>query len=108
MRQFGSTIIWAGVAIYLIHELAATTRAFAGRASAASFIVDLAAHLNASVVGSVSVAGVTSILWANEYRRHRKTRERLTGRITMLELKIDPNRSSSGLTTQGTTHSRDL
>ncbi len=108
IRQFGSTVVWACVVLYLIHETAETVKAFAGRTSVANIIVDLAAHLNATVTISVTVAGVTSLLLALEHKRHRKTRKRLTGRITQLELIIDPNRSSSQLTTEGTTPIGDL
>jgi hypothetical protein len=108
IRQFGNTVIWASVVIYLIHATADTVKAFAGRTSVANFVVALAAHLNATVVGSVTLTGVTSCLWALEYRRHRKTRERLTGRITDMELRLDHNRTSSQLTTEGTTRIGDL
>lgn len=108
VRQFGSTLIWACVVAYLIHEAADSVKAFAGRTSVASFVVALAAHLNATVVGSVALTGVTGSLWAFEYRRHRKTRERLTARITDLEKRLDPKRDSSLLTTEGTTRIGDL
>lgn len=108
VRQFGGTVIGAGVGIYLIHETAATVQAFAGRTSIANLLLDVAAHANVTVIGSVSLTGVTGVLWFLELRRHRKTRERLTGRVAQLELQIDPNRSSSELTTLGTTRLRDL
>lgn len=108
VRQFGGTLVWAGVLVYLIHESAVTVQAFAGRTSITNLVLDLAGHLNATVTSSVSLSGIASILWALEHRRHRKTRERLTGRITALEMRLDPNRSSSELTTEGTTRSRDL
>jgi hypothetical protein len=110
VRQFGNTAIWASVVIYLIRATADTVKAFAGRTSDANFnfVVALAAHLNATVVGSVTLTGVTSCLWALEYRRHRKTRQRLTARITDLELRLNPNRTSSQLTTEGTTRTGDL
>ena len=108
IRQFGSTVVWSCVVLYLIRETAETVQAFAGRTSVANVIVDLAARLNATVAMSVSLAGVTSLLLALEHRRHKKTRQRLTGRITQLELIIDPNRSSSQLTTEGTTPIGDL
>jgi hypothetical protein len=108
LRQFGSTLIWASVVAYLIHETADSVKAFAGRTSVANFVVALAAHLNATIMGSVTLTGMTSGLWAFEYRRHRKTRERLTGRITALEKKLDSGRESSELTTEGTTRIGDL
>jgi hypothetical protein len=108
IRQFGGTIIWAVVVIYLIHKGGETVQAFAGRTSVTNLGMDFAAKLNATITASVTLTGVTSLLWLNEYRRHRKTRERLTSRITELELRIDPRRESSRLTSQGTTQIGDL
>ena len=107
IRQFGSHVIWAGVGLYLIHESADTIRAFVGHTSVANLVVSIAAHLNVVIVGSLTLSGVATGAWALEYRRHRKTRERLTARITALEMRVDPNRTSSLLTTEGTTRSGD-
>lgn len=108
VRQFGSTLIWASVVGFLIREAGRTLRAYAGRTSIANVILSLSAHVNITVVISVTLAGVTSLLWGWEIRRHRRTRERLTGRITKLELLIDPGRKSSLLTPLGTTREGDL
>ena len=108
IRQFGSSLIWAGVAIYLIREVGRTFRAYAGQVSIADLFVSLAGHFNLTVGLSGSVAGASITLYVKEYRRHRKTRERLTDRITQLELKMDPKRESSMLTTEGTTRVGDL
>lgn len=108
VRQFGSTLIWAGVLVYFIHATSETLEAFAGQTSRANLIVSLSAHVNLTIALSVTLAGVATAIAALEYRRHRKTRERLTARITQLELILDPNRQSSMLTTQGTTREGDL
>lgn len=56
---------------------------------------------------SITVAGL-SVVWALRERwlRHRKV-EQLQGRIRELEMRIDPHRSSSGLTPKGQTNPRD-
>ena len=66
-------------------------------------VLQVAGMINVTVGVSLTVTGISTIGWFHEYRRHRKNRERLTARITMLEKRIDPNRSSSMLTTEGTT-----
>jgi hypothetical protein len=60
-----------------------------------------------TVGASLTVSGVTSTLWANECRRHRNTRKRLTGRTGLLERRLDPHRESSLLTPEGTTREGD-
>jgi hypothetical protein len=108
VRQFGNTAIWAAVCVYAIYQAGATLRAFAGKTSVANLLLSIAAHVSVVITASVTVSiGVTG-LCLNEYRRHRKTRERLTARITQLETMLDRNRSSSGISTQGTTQIGDL
>jgi hypothetical protein len=108
IRQFGGTLIWAGVVAYGIYVAGNTFKAFAGQTSIANFVVELAAHVNITIAISVSVSGVASVMWYLEHKRHRKTRERLTSRISQLEKILDPNRQSSRLTTEGTTRVGDL
>jgi hypothetical protein len=108
LRQFGSQILWVSLLAYLIRESADTFQAFVGRTSSANVILGVAAGVNITVAISVTVSLAASALWLLEYKRHRRTRERLTGRITDLELKLDPGRTSSQLTRQGTTRRGDL
>jgi hypothetical protein len=66
-----------------------------------SFLWDVRLALAFSIAGS-------AILWATAERwlRHRKV-EFMQGRIRELELKIDPRRTTSGLTTKGRTNPKD-
>jgi len=107
LRQYGNSMFLTAVFLYAIKKGSESLVAFAGKTSIASLALKLATELNSTVSISVTVAGLTSYLYWNEFRRHRKTRERLTSRITMLELKLDPNRSSSSLTSQGMTQEHD-
>jgi hypothetical protein len=108
VRQLGNSVIWAFVCIYAIFEIGRTLRAFAGRASFASLLLSISSHVKITVAASVTVSIGMTGLYLYEYRRHRKTRERLTGRISRLELRLDPNRSSSGISPEGTTRIGDL
>lgn len=107
VRQFGNTIIWATVCIYLIYQLGATLRSFAGTTSVANLLLSIAGHVSITVTVSMAFTLTMTGMYLLEYRRHRSTRERLTKRITQLELQIDPNRTSSGISTQGTTRIGD-
>lgn len=108
IRQFGNTAIWAAVCIFAIWEAGTTLRAFAGRTSVANLLLSIAAHVSLSVAISVAVSIGMTGMYLYEYRRHRKTRERLTARITQLEVRLDPHRSTSGISTEGTTLTGDL
>ena len=108
VRQFGNAIIWGVVGIYAIKQIGETLRAFAGRTSAANLLLSVAAYVSLTLAASVTLSIGMTGMYLYEYRRHRKTRERLTMRITELELRLDPNRSSSEISRQGTTRSRDL
>jgi hypothetical protein len=108
VRQFGNTIIWASVCLYFIAQAGITLRAFAGRTSVANLLLNIASKVSVTVDISVAISLTMTGLYLYEYRRHRKTRERLTTRITQLEIQIDPNRSTSGISTEGTTLIGDL
>jgi len=107
-RQFGNTIIWAGVCIFLIEQAGTTLRAFAGTNSNANLLLNIASKVSVTVDISIAISVAMTGAYLYEYRRHRKTRERLTARITQLETYIDKNRSTSGISTEGTTLTGDL
>jgi hypothetical protein len=104
IRQFGNSLVWGTVTCFLVYYVAHTFEAFAGKVSIASLALQIAAHVNVVVA---ALSGVTTALWANECRRHRKTRKRLTERTGALELRLDRNRESSFLTREGTTRQGD-
>ena len=108
VRQFGNTVIWAGVCLFLIEQAGVTLRAFAGKTSVANLLLSIASNVSVTVDISVAISVTVTGLYLYEYRRHRKTRERLTARITQLELQIDRKRSTSGISTEGTTLIGDL
>jgi hypothetical protein len=107
VRQFGHSFIWALVVCFLIFEGAHTFQAFAGKVSIADLALEIATHINVTVALSLTLSGVTTALWANECRRHKNTRVRLTARKAELEKRLDKNRESSLLTPEGTTREGD-
>jgi hypothetical protein len=107
IRQFGNSVIWALVVGFMIYQVAQTFRAFAGHVSVADLVFEISAHLNIVIAASVALSGLSTGLWLNELRRHRSTRKRLTIRTASLEKRLDPNRESSLLTSEGTTREED-
>jgi hypothetical protein len=107
VRQFGHSLIWGAVSCFLIFEGARTFQAFAGRTSIADLALKIATQINLTVAFSLTLAGVTSALWGNEYRRHKNIRKRLRERTTALEKRVDEKRESSQLTREGTTREGD-
>ena len=107
IRRFGNSAIWAGVTCFFIWECGHSLQAFAGKISIAKLILSVAAKLNVIVAASLTLSGVTTGLWANEWRLHRKTRKRLAQRTVALEKRLDGKRESSLLTPEGTTREGD-
>lgn len=107
-RRFGSQILWVGLLVYLVKIAGNVMIAYAGRNSNANLAIRIAANLNVAFAFSVTTSIVTSGLYIGEFKRHRQTRKRLTARVAGLELQIDPNRTSSRLTSEGMTQREDL
>jgi hypothetical protein len=77
------------------------------KASLADISFKVLASVNVVWTLSLTLSGISVTLYLRERTLHRRTRERLTARITDLELKIHPTRTSSLLTPQGTTRKGD-
>jgi hypothetical protein len=105
-RHTGLVVPWLVVA-YISKHLFEALALFAGKQSNANLNFSFWGHV--SVVWSISItlAGFSAALYWRERRLHRATRERLTQRDTNLELKLDTNRTSSLLTSKGTTRKED-
>jgi hypothetical protein len=77
----------------------------AGKTTA--FTMALSILLDVRLVFAFSVAGLSTI-WAVAERKLRQRKVKyMQGRVRELELKIDPKRTTSGLTEHGRTHPRD-
>ena len=108
LRRFGREIIWVGLLAYCAHLMGFVLVAYAGKTSNANLALRMAANLNVAVGISITATGISIGLYFRERKLHRATRERLSARITSLELKIDPTRTSSRLTSEGLTRKEDL
>ena len=99
-------IVVAGICT-CVWFIADAFKAYAGKTSTADIKFGILADIR--VVWTVSMAvGITGLaLYRREVRLHRSTRERLAARITEMELRVDPARRSSKLTTQGMTREDD-
>lgn len=107
LRRHGAAVAVCLVVGWSVHEIARIFIAYAGRASVADLTFRLLTSINIVWTVSLTLSGISITLYVRERRLHRRVRERLTARITELELKIDPNRTSSLLTPQGTTRKGD-
>jgi hypothetical protein len=106
-RKQGSVLAICGTVIWCAHEFSRAAIAFAGTTSIADITVKVLASIKTVWTLSISVSGISIALYWRERSLHRKTRERLTRRITDLEIKIDPHRTSSKLTSEGLTRKED-
>jgi hypothetical protein len=107
LRRHGASIFKWLVLGYSVRQIALVFIAYAGKASIADLTLRVLANVSIVFTLSLTLSGISVSLYLRERNLHRKTRERLTARITELELKLDPTRSSSKLTPQGTTRKED-
>jgi hypothetical protein len=107
LRRHGGIIgFWVGTG-YVAHQVSLAFIAFAGKESNASLFFSLMSNVNVVFTGSIAISGLSVGLYLRERNQHRKTRKRLASRITELEVKIDPERTSSKLTEEGLTRKED-
>jgi uncharacterized membrane protein len=107
LRRHGNTVgFWIGMA-YIARQVSLAFIAFAGKESNASLAFTLMSNVNFVFTGSIAISGLSVSLYLRERMQHRNTRRRLAARITELELKIDPTRTSSQLTEEGLTRKED-
>jgi hypothetical protein len=79
--------------------------AIAGKETILALKLSFLADIRFAIAVSLAVAASGWAL-AERWLRHRKV-ESMQGRIRDLELKIDPNRTTTGLTPKGKTNPRD-
>jgi len=105
-RHGGAVMMWLTLG-YCAHAAAQAFIAYAGQSSYADLSVRLLANVSVVWELSLTLSGISVTLYVRERRLHRNTRQRLTARITELELRIDPHRTSSQLTPRGETRKGD-
>jgi hypothetical protein len=101
-----TAIRWAGIVIVAYVGFGAL-KAFAGQSTSVAISLILNALVDLKLQLAIALTG-TACAWAAAERilRLRKV-ESMQGRIKELETRLDPNRSSSGLTPRGQTNPRD-
>jgi hypothetical protein len=107
MGKHGRNLIFTGGFCYCVWVISNALKSFAGQQSNANLRFSVLADVRFVYTISVAVGLTGLALWLRERRLHRKTRERLAGRITELEKTIDPSRTSSLLTPLGLTRQED-
>ena len=107
-RRHGNFVVGCGLIGYCVHEVAGALGAFAGRQSLANLNFGVFANLNFVFTLSFTLSGTSIGLYLRERSKHRETRERLSARTKELELRLDPSRTSSHLTTEGLTRRDDV
>jgi hypothetical protein len=107
LRRHGNVIAaWVGAG-FIARQVSLAFIAYAGRDSTANLSFSILASVSFVWTASVTMTGLSATFYIRERRLHRRTRERLAARITELELKIDPARTSSLLTSEGLTRKGD-
>jgi p-aminobenzoyl-glutamate transporter AbgT len=112
VKDLGGKIIKWSAICFIAWRASLVVEALAGKQTLAEFGVFLLADLKANKVISHAVSvifGASGIAYGYRSRKLRqKDIQRLGTRVVDLEQKIDPERSSSGLTNKGTNRSEDL
>jgi hypothetical protein len=107
LRSNGRTVLICGTIAFCFYEISAAFRAFAGQASFASLTLRIFASIVFQWSVTIALSGISIALYLRERKQHENTRERLTERITKMEIQIDRRRSSSLLTSKGRTRKED-
>jgi hypothetical protein len=107
LRRHGKVVVICLTCGWVVHEASKGFLAYAGKSTFGDLTVKLLANVSVVWELSLTLSGISVILYLRERKLHRDTRQRLTVRITELELKIDSKRSSSQLTSRGETRKGD-
>jgi hypothetical protein len=106
-RRHGNVFIIGATIAWVAQVASEAVVAYAGKSSFADLTMRLLANVSVVWELSLTLSGISVTLYLRERRLHRDTRQRLTSRITELELRLDPNRTSSRLTARGQTRKGD-
>lgn len=103
------TLIISAASCFIIYWMADALKAFAGKESLAdlNFFVGALADMKLRIGATIALTGSGWAYGLKQRQLRRNTVERLATRITELETKNDPNRSSSQITRRGTTRKED-
>ena len=101
LRANGRYFLVCVTIIFAVYWLSRAVSSFAGQVTIASLTFRILANIVVKWSLTVVVSGLSLGLYLRERKQHEQTRERLTKRITELELRIDSGRTSSHLTSRG-------
>jgi hypothetical protein len=93
--------------LFSVYWSSQTAKAFAGQITIASLTLRILANIVVKWAMTIAVSGLSVALYFRERKQHENTRERLTKRISELELRIDSGRTSSQLTSRSRTRKGD-
>jgi hypothetical protein len=111
VSRLGQALIKYGTLCWCIWRLSLTLEAFAGKTTLAGLGVFLLADLKANTVLSHAVMAIFGLGGAGyglrERSQKRKEIKRLGNRVVELEKRLNPSRTSSGLTLDGRSRPED-
>jgi hypothetical protein len=107
LRANGRYFLVCATIVLCVYKLSHAVESFAGQITITSITFRILANIIVKWSLTIAVSGLSIALYLRERKQHEKTRERLTKRITELELRLDPGRSSSQLTPKGRTRKGD-
>ncbi len=107
LRSHGRALLVCATIVWCVYELSQAIRVFAGQVTIASVTLRLLASIALRWTVTIAVSGISIALYLRERSQHQQTIRRLTKRNAELELRLDPNRTSSQLTPEGRTRKED-
>jgi hypothetical protein len=109
-EEIGKTVrvlLICAACVAIVYLLGHAIESLSGKETNANIFIDLLGKIEVSVVLSWVVGGAGIAYGRYERKLRKSTIDRLQGRIKSLEQELDPNRSSSKLTTTGDTNPED-
>ena len=109
-EQWGTALYglikWGSVA-FIAYQARMAAIAFAGETTVASLALNLLADIKTTHGIYITISGLSIIFGLRERHLRRLNAKNMGGHIERLEVSIDPNRTSSGITKSGTTRPED-
>lgn len=107
LRAHGRYFLVCLTIVFSVYWISRSIQSFAGQVTIANVTLRILATVIVKWALTITVSGLSIALYLRERKQHENTRERLTKRITELELRIDSGRTSSHLTPRGRTRKGD-
>jgi hypothetical protein len=101
------TLVRAAGVVLVVFFMSQTLKSLSGQATSVIVSATLSLFADVKFALAITLAGAASVWAVAERMLRRRKVEYMQGRIRELEMRIDPNRTTSGLTTRGMTNPRD-